>query len=221
MVTTSRDRAPGAEQKIGLWLEEFTAPYYAFVDAGMDVIVASPCGGQPPIDPASGQGGESIARFKRDSMARLALSDTLQLEQIVVDDFSCAFYCGGPAALWDYPDDVHAIGIVRALAASAKPLGMVSFAPAALCKIADAGGRSIVAGRRLTCIPRTVQVKLNGGDLRPFCLERELVQQGAHFTRGPAGRSYVVRDGWLITGQNSQSALRVAHMLLATRADSG
>jgi putative intracellular protease/amidase len=223
MVMTSSGQAPDTGQRTGLWLEEFTAAYYVFLDAGVEVVLASPCGGMPPIDPASDRSadhggadhGTSVARFKRDTAARLELSDTLTLEQIVAEDFSCAFYCGGPGALWDFPDDVCSIGIVRAFAASAKPLGMVSHAPAALCGIADEAGLSLVAGRRLTSISRSEQSALGTGVLSPFCLEQQLRELGALYGRGPARRSHIVRDGFLVTGQNARSARGVARALLA------
>jgi putative intracellular protease/amidase len=221
MVMTSSGQTPGAGRKSGLWLGEFAAAYYVFLDADVEIVLASPCGGMPPIDPASDHSldqGRSIARFKQDAEARLELSDTLLLEQIVAEDFSCAFFCGGPGALWDLPDDPFSIAIVRAFAASTKPLGLVSHAPAALCRISDDAGRSIVADRRLTSITRSEQAAMGLGSLSPFCLEDELRQLGVRYTRAPDWSRHVVRDGFLITGQNVQSARGVARALLARAA---
>src|SRR5215470_13708681 len=153
VVLTSHDRRGDSGSMTGSALEEFCAAYYVFRDAGAEVTLASPAGGQPPIDPrsdGSDQPSETARRFKGDQAARTELADTLGLDQVAPEDFDAVFYVGGHGALWDLPEDPISQALIAAVDAAGKPLALVGHAPAALRRVVDAGGRPLVSGRRVT-----------------------------------------------------------------------
>jgi len=217
MVLTSYDRVVDGGPKTGFWLETFTAAYYAFADAGADIALATPSGGQPPIDPNSDRPGnppETVKRFKGDQTARAALADTLCLDQVVCDDFDAVFYAGGHGPMWDLAEDRVSRALIAAMHAAGRPIALVGHGPAALCRVADATGRPLVEGRRVTAAANSEEQATGMAEFLPFLLEDELARLGALYSRGPDGAAYVVCDGVLITGQNANASAGAAKALL-------
>jgi putative intracellular protease/amidase len=219
MVLTSHDRLGDSGSKTGFWLEEFCAAYYVFKDAGADVTLASPMGGQPPIDPRSdrtGDDAETVRRFKSDHAARTVLADTLSLEQVAPEDFDAVFYVGGHGAMWDLAEDHISQAVIAAAHGAGKPVALVGHGPAALRGAVDAKGRPLVEGRRITATSNSEEEAMGFVKFLPFLLQNELVKLGGLYSKGPDRVSYVVRDGPLITGQNTSSAADAARTLLDT-----
>ena len=217
MVLSSHDRVGDNGPKAGFWLEEFSAAYYAFKDAGADVTLASPAGGQPPIDPRSDGAddhSENVKRFKGDQEARTDLADTLELEQVVPEDFDAVVYLGGHGAMWDLPEDRVSQAVIAAVHAAGRPLALVGHGPAALRHVVDAGGRPLVEGRRVTASANSEEEAMGLTGSLPFLLQDELVRLGGLYSKGPDGISHIVRDGALITGQNRDSAADAARAVL-------
>jgi len=217
MVLTSHDRLGDSGSKTGFSLEEFSAAFYVFKDAGAEITLASPTGGQPPIDPRSdgaGHQSETVKRFKTDQAARTALADTLELEQVAPEDFDAVFYVGGHGAMWDLPEDRISQALIAAVHAAGRPLALVGHGPAALLHVVDAGGRPLVRGRRVTASANSEEEAMGLTDSLPFLLQDELVRLGGLYGKGPDWISHVVRDGALITGQNRDSAADAATAVL-------
>jgi putative intracellular protease/amidase len=217
MVLTSHDRLGDSGSKTGSGLEEFCAAYYVFKDAGADIALASPSGGQPPIDPqgdGAGHQSEAVKRFKTDQAARTALADTLELERVAPEDFDAVFYVGGHGAMWDLPQDPISQALIAAVHAAGRPLALVGHGPAALRHVVDAGGRPLVRGRRVTASANSEEEAMGLTESLPFLLQDELVRLGGRYSKGPDGISQVVRDGALITGQNRGSAAAAANAVL-------
>jgi len=217
VVLTSHDRRGDSGSMTGSALEEFCAAYYAFRDAGADVTLASPTGGQPPIDPrsdGSDRPSEAVRRFKADQVARTELADTLALAQVAAEDFDAVFYVGGHGALWDLPEDRVSQALIAAVHAAGKPLALVGHGAAALRRVMDASGRPLVEGRRVTGAANSEEESMGSTDALPFLLQDELVRLGGLYSKGPDGISHAVCDGALITGQNSASAADAAQAVL-------
>ena len=217
MVLSSHDRVGDRGPKTGVSLEEFAAAYYAFKDAGADITLASPSGGQPPIDPrrdGSDDQSDIVKRYKADFVARTALADTLLLEQVAPEDFDAVFYVGGHGAAWDLPEDPISQGVIAAVHAAGRPLALVGHGVAALRHVVDAGGYSLVRGRRVTAVANAEEEAMGFAEFLPFLLEDELARLGGLYSSGPGETSHVVRDGALITGQNRHSAGDVARAVL-------
>jgi putative intracellular protease/amidase len=217
IVLTSNDRLGDSGSKAGSGLEEFCAAYYVFRDAGAEVTLASPAGGQPPTDPrsdGSDSQSETVRRFKGDQAARTELADTLALDQVAPEDFDAVFYVGGHGALWDLPEDGISQALIAAVHAAGKPIALVGHGSAALRHVVDGGGRSLVEGRRVTASANSEEEAMGLIDSLPFLLQDELVRLGGLYSKGPDGTSHVVRDGALITGQNRDSAADAANTVL-------
>ena len=217
MVLTSYDRVGDRGPKTGLWLETFTAAYYAFADVGIDIALASPAGGQPPVDPNSDRPGhqpDTVRRLKGDQVARAALADTLWLDQVVSDDFDAVFYAGGHGPMWDLAEDRVSQSVIGAMCAAGRPIALVGHGPAALRRAVGATGRPLVEGRHVTATANSEEQAAGLDKLVPFLLQDELVRLGALYSRGPDWASHVVCDGVLITGQNASSAADTAKRLL-------
>ena len=217
MVLTSCDRLGDSGPKTGFRLEEFAAAYYVLGDAGADITLASPDGGQPPMDPRSGRLGrqsEAVTRFKGDAAARTALADTLWLGQVVPQDFDAAFYVGGHGTVQDLADDPISRAIIAALHSAGRTIALVGHGPAALRGAIDADGRLLVRGRHVTATANSEEAATGLGEFLPFLLEDELIRLGAFYSKGPDWESHVVRDGVLITGQNASSATDTARALI-------
>ena len=217
MVLTSHDRRGDSGSRTGSALEEFCTAYYVFRDAGAEITLASPTGGQPPFDPrsdGSDDQSETVRRFKGDQAARTELADTLALDQVVPEDFDALFYVGGHGALWDLPEDRISQALIAAVHAAGRPIALVGHGPAALRHVADTGGRLLVEGRRITASANSEEETMGSIGSLPFLLQDELVRLGGLYSKGPDGTSHVVRDGALITGQNRYSAADAAHAVL-------
>ena len=217
MVLSSHDRVGDNGPKTGFGLEEFSAAYYVFKDAGADITLASPAGGQPPIDPrsdGSDDHSEIVTRFKGDFTARTALADTLRLEQVAPEDFDAVVYLGGHGAMWDLPEDPVSQAVIAAVHAAGRPLALVSHGAAALRHVVDGGGRPLVEGRRVTASANSEEAATGLAESLPFLLQDELVRLGGLYSKGPDWISHIVRDGVLITGQNRDSAADAARAVL-------
>lgn len=217
IVLTSHDKLGHTGEKTGFWLEEFAAPYYAFVDAGADVTLASPKGGQPPLDPTSDEDDhqtDSTRRFKGDENAQKALASTHKLSEIDADDFDAVFYPGGHGPLWDLSVDRNSIDLVRTMLESGKPVGAVCHAPAVLTEVKGSGGGYFVSGKRVTGFTNTEEEAVGLTDVVPFLVESRLVQRGGQFRRGDDWASHVEVDGLLVTGQNPASSAPAAEAMI-------
>lgn len=216
MVLTSHDRLGNTGQKTGFWLEEFAAPYYVFTDAGADVAVASPKGGQPPIDPKSDEPGNQTpaqGRFKADTAAQAVLAHTHRLAAVSADDFDAIFYPGGHGPLWDLAEDEASRRLIEAFHRSGKPVAAVCHGPAVLRHAAHEGV-PIVKGKRVTGFTNSEEAAVNLTEVVPFLVEDELKRLGGKFERVDDWQSLAVVDGHLITGQNPASSEATAKALL-------
>ena len=218
MVLTSHAELGDTGKKTGFWLEEFAAPYYVFKDAGAEITLASPNGGQPPLDPKSDEADAqtpATERFKADADSAAHLANTLKLEDIRITDFDAVFYPGGHGPMWDLAKDRHSIEIVQDAIASGKPVAMVCHAPAALKNVKKLDGEPLVSGLNVTGFSNSEEEAAGLTDIVPFLLEDVLKQNGGLYSRGDDWAIHVVEDGLLITGQNPASSEKAAEMLLA------
>lgn len=217
MVLTSHDRLGGSEEKTGFWLEEFAAPYYAFIDAGVEVVLASPRGGPPPMDPKSDAPDaqtEDTRRFKRDLAAQRQLAHSRRLADIDPDDFDAVFYPGGHGPLWDLTRDPHSIALIRKLLESGRPVAAVCHAPAVLTEVRSSSGGYLVAGRRVAGFTNTEEAAVGMTEQVPFLLQDRLLQRGARFGRTEDWGVHVEVDGNLVTGQNPASSRPAAQAVI-------
>lgn len=218
MVLTSHSDLGNTGLKTGFWLEEFAAPYYVFKDAGAEIVLASPAGGQPPLDPKSDLPEfqtELTHRFKADSAAQHELANTITLASINPDDFDTVFYPGGHGPLWDLAESADSIALIEHFDRSGKPLGLVCHAPGVLRHVKNAAGEPIVKGRQVTGFTNGEEAAVALTDVVPFLIEDTFIAQGGHYQKGPDWAPFVVEDGMLITGQNPASSEGVAKALLA------
>ena len=217
MVLTSHDTLGNTGRKTGFWLEELAAPYYVFKDAGMDIVLASPTGGQPPLDPKSNEPSfqtEMTHRFEADAAATAQLAATVRLDTVDQADFDTVFYPGGHGPLWDLAEDRHSIALIEAFVAANKPVALVCHAPGVLRHVKAADGRPLVEGKKVSGFTNTEEEGVGLTDVVPFLVEDELKKLGGDYSKGPDWASYVVRDGLLITGQNPGSSAAAAALLL-------
>jgi putative intracellular protease/amidase len=218
MVLTSHDRLGNTGKKTGFWLEEFAAPYYVFKDAGATVTLASPAGGQPPLDPKSEVADmqtDATRRFKSDSAAQSALSATAKLSTLKATDFDAVFYPGGHGPLWDLAEDAASIALVDAMIASGKPVAAVCHAPGVLRHARAPSGDVLVKGKNVTGFTNTEEEASGLSKVVPFLVEDMLKEGGGHYSKGADWQAHVVVDGLLITGQNPASSGPAAKALLA------
>jgi len=218
MVLTSHSDLGNTGKKTGFWLEEFAAPYYIFKDAGADVVLASPAGGQPPLDPKSDSADfqtELTQRFKADPAAQRELANTLKLDSVRQDDFDTVFYPGGHGPLWDLAESQTSIALIEAFNRAGKPIGFVCHAPGVLRHVKAASGEPLVKGRQVTGFTNGEVADVELTDIVPFLVEDELIALGANYQKGPNWGSFIVEDGTLITGQNPGSSEAVAKALVA------
>lgn len=216
MVLTSHDKLGDTGKKTGFWLEEFASPYYTFIDAGAQVVVASPLGGQPPLDPKSDEASaqtDATRRFKTDDEAQAVLKSTLILKTVTADDFDAVFYPGGHGPIWDLSDDAHSVALIEAMLAAHKPVAAVCHAPGVL-RNAKLNGRSVVAGKKVTGFTNTEEQAAGLTDIVPFLVEDMLKERGGFYSKANDWQPYVVTDGLLITGQNPASSQPAAKALL-------
>ncbi|PLK50269.1 type 1 glutamine amidotransferase domain-containing protein [Uliginosibacterium sp. TH139] len=217
IVLTSHDQLGNTGLKTGFWLEEFAAPYYVFKDAGLNITLASPKGGQPPLDPKSDEPDfqtEATHRFRADAAAVAHLASTLRLADVRLADFDAVFYPGGHGPLWDLAEDPHSITLIEAAVAAGKPLGTVCHAPGVLRHTKNADGTPLVQGRHVTGFTNTEEEAVQLTKVVPFLVEDMLQANGGHYSKGPDWAPYAVVDGTLITGQNPASSELVAQKIL-------
>ncbi|MEK6421561.1 MAG: type 1 glutamine amidotransferase domain-containing protein [Burkholderia gladioli] len=218
MVLTSHDQLGNTGKKTGFWLEELAAPYYAFKDAGAEIVLASPKGGQPPLDPKSNEPAFQTAlthRFEADAAANAQLAATVRLDSVSEADFDTVFYPGGHGPLWDLAEDAHSIALIEAFLAANKPVALVCHAPGVLGDVKSPDGRPVVAGLQVTGFANTEEDGVGLTDVVPFLVEDMLKANGGRYSKGADWGSYVVTDGLLITGQNPASSAEAAARLMA------
>lgn len=217
MVLTSHDELGDTGEKTGFWLEEFAAPYYALKDAGAEVTIASPKGGQPPLDPKSDTDEaqtDATRRFKNDKNAQKILANTQVLSDISDAGFDAIFYPGGHGPLWDLTNDLDSKRLIEAFAHSGRPVGAVCHAPAVFKNIDGADGKPLVSGKRVTGFTNTEEDGVGLTDVVPFLVEDMLKENGGLYEKGDDWASFVLTDGKLVTGQNPASSGEAARQLL-------
>lgn len=217
MVLTSHDELGDTGEKTGFWLEEFAAPYYVLKDAGGQITLASPEGGQPPLDPKSDAEDaqtDATRRFKDDPEAQEALAHTKVLSEVDAAGFDAVFYPGGHGPLWDLAEDADSQRLLETFAASDRPIGAVCHAPAIFRHTEGADGKPLVADRKVTAFSNSEEEAVGLKDVVPFLLEDMLAKNGATYSKGEDWSSYVVVDGKLVTGQNPASSEEAARELL-------
>lgn len=218
MVLTSHGELGNTGEKTGFWIEEFAAPYYVLSDAGAELTLASPKGGQPPVDPKSESADSQTAATKRfygdfDLIDKVA--HTLKLSEVNEADFDAIFYPGGHGPLWDLATDPISITLIENFYKHDKPVAFVCHAPAALLNVKASGGEPLVKGKEVTGFSNREEEAVKLTKVVPFLLEDELKKLGAFYSNGAEWSSYVKQDGLLITGQNPGSSEEAAKLLLA------
>ena len=217
MVLTSHDRLGDTGKKTGFWLEEFAAPYYAFLDAGANVTLTSPAGGQPPLDPSSDTEDtqtKDTKRFKDDKEAQEHLANTKKLADMKVEDFDSVFYPGGHGPLWDLAVDKNSIELIESFVKQDKPVAFVCHAPGAL-KSVKVDGEYLVKGKTVTGFTNSEEEAAGLTDVVPFLVEDVLKANGGNYKKAADWEEFVVEDGLLITGQNPASSEEAAKRLIS------
>ena len=217
-VLTSHDELGATGEKTGFWLEEFAAPYYRFLDAGADITLVSPAGGQPPVDPKSQLPDfqtDATRRFEQDPELQAKLSKTDKLATVTADDFDAVFYPGGHGPLWDLSNDPDSISLIEHFYQQGKPVSAVCHAPAVLLKATNQKGEPLIQDKKITGFSNSEEVAVQLENVVPFSLEDELKKQGAKYSFGPDWSSYQVQDELLITGQNPASSEAVADAVVS------
>jgi putative intracellular protease/amidase len=217
MVLTSHDTLGSTGRKTGFWLEELAAPYYAFQDAGAEIVLASPKGGQPPLDPKSNEPSfqtDLTRRFEADVAANALLASTVRLDSVSPADFDAVFYPGGHGPLWDLAEDPVSIQLIESFLAAGKPTALVCHAPGVLRHVKKPDGTPLVQGKNVAGFTNTEEQAVGLTDIVPFLVEDMLKANGGLYSQGPDWSSYVVSDGLLITGQNPGSSSEAARVLI-------
>ena len=224
MVLTSHDELGNTGRKTGLWLEEFVAPYYVLKDAGAEIVIASPKGGQPPVDPKSYDPHaqtDDTRRFAADCDAKAQFASSVPLARVKQDGFDAVFYPGGHGPLWDLAEDPTSIQLIESFLTVGKPVGFVCHAPGVLRHVKAADGKPFVDGKKVTGFTDTEEEAVGLTKVVPFLVEDELKAKGGVFSRADDWQSHVVQDGLLLTGQNPASSGAVAHALLKMLSKAG
>ena len=217
MVLTSYDKLGDTGKKTGLWLEEFAAPYYLFKDVGAEITLASPRGGQPPLDPKSDDPASqtsAIQRFKNDKVAQQALANTVKLSNIKAEDYDAVFYPGGHGPLWDLSEDRDSIALIETLYAAGKSVAAVCHGPAVFRHTKMPDGLPLVQGKSVTGFANTEEAAIGLTGIVPFLVEDLLKMNGGNYSKAEDWQPYTVIDGNLITGQNPASSEAAARALL-------
>ncbi|WP_029034859.1 type 1 glutamine amidotransferase domain-containing protein [Salinimicrobium terrae] len=216
MVLTSHDKLGDTGKKTGFWVEEFAAPYYILADAGAEITLASPKGGQPPIDPSSTTEDaqtEATKRFDKDQELQKKLSSTTKLEDVDASNFDGVFYPGGHGPLWDLANNLKSISLIEAFNQQMKPMAFVCHAPGVLANVED-HKKPLVRGKDVTGFANSEEEAVELTNVVPFLVEDKMNQLGANYSKGEDWSSYVKVDGKLITGQNPASSEKAARELL-------
>ncbi|MBK5275892.1 MAG: type 1 glutamine amidotransferase domain-containing protein [Desulfuromonadales bacterium] len=217
MVLTSHDELGNTGRKTGFWLEEFAAPYYVFKDAGAEITLASPNGGQPPLDPKSAEKDfqtPATGRFNNDPAAQAALAQTVALKTVAADDYDAIFYPGGHGPLWDLAEDKDSIALIEATYRKGKPVATVCHAPGVLRHVRAADGTPLVQGKGVTGFTNSEEAAVGLTEVVPFLVEDELRKIGGNYSKGADWQPYIIVDGKLVTGQNPASSEPAARALL-------
>ncbi len=217
MVLTSHSELGETGRKTGFWIEEFASPYYTFFDSGVEITIASPRGGQPPIDPSSDTPDNqtpATIRFKEDKKLQNILGETVPLSAVSSDGYDAVFYPGGHGPLWDLTHDKDSIKLIEDFWSSNKPVVAVCHAPAVLLNVSDQMGQPLLKGKKVTGFANSEEEAVQLTEVVPFLLEDELKSKGAIYSKKENWASYVVKDGMLITGQNPASSEEAAKELL-------
>ncbi|MDR2272596.1 MAG: type 1 glutamine amidotransferase domain-containing protein [Sphingobacterium sp.] len=217
VVLTSHDQLGDTGAKTGFWVEEFAAPYYVMADAGVDITIASPKGGQPPIDPKSALPDfqtEATKRFDADKALQAKLANSIVLADVTAKDYDAIFYPGGHGPLWDLANDKSSIALIETFWQHDKPVAAVCHAPAVFRFVKNADGSPLVQGKKVTGFSNSEEEAVQLTEVVPFLVEDELIKLGGQYSKGEDWSSYVVKDGMLITGQNPGSSEETAKALL-------
>lgn len=218
MVLTSHDKLGDTGKKTGFWVEEFAAPYYVFKDAGLDITLASPLGGQPPIDPSSEMDDfvtDATKRFDQDAETKQQLANTAVLSSVNEADYDAVFYPGGHGPLWDLATDVKSIKLIEDFLAANKPVGAVCHASAVLLDVKDSAGEYVVKGKAVSGFTNSEEAAVQLTDVVPFLVEDEFIKRDADYQKAEDWHAFAVQDGLIISGQNPASSELVAEKLLA------
>ena len=216
MVLTSHDKLGDTGKKTGFWVEEFAAPYYVLADAGAEITLASPKGGQPPIDPSSTKEDaqtDATRRFDKDVELQKKLANTTKLNDVDASQFDGVFYPGGHGPLWDLANNLDSIALIEAFNQQIKPMAFVCHAPGVLANVED-HKKPLVRNRDVTGFANSEEDAVGLTDVVPFLVEDKMNQLGANYSKGEDWSSYVKVDGKLITGQNPASSEKAARELL-------
>ena len=216
MVLTSHDQLGNTGRKTGFWLEEFAAPYFVFKDAGVDLTLASPKGGQPPLDPKSDlpeNQTPAMTRFKKDKTAQQALANTVTLSSVNSEDFDTVFYPGGHGPMWDLAEDPVSIALLESFYNSGKPIALVCHSPGVLRHV-KYKGEPLVKGKHVTGFTDGEEEEVQLTKVVPFLVEDELLRLGAIFEKKANWQPFAITDGRLVTGQNPASSTSAAQALL-------
>ena len=217
IVLTSHSKLGNTGNKTGFWLEEFASPYYVLKDAGAEITLASPQGGQPPLDPKSDDPDaqtEATQRFSKDVTAQVQLANTVELPDISADSFDAVFYPGGHGPLWDLYSDANSIALIQDFIAAGKYVAAVCHAPAVLLKVKDPSGSPLLDGKKVTGFSNSEEAAVELNHVVPYLLEDELIKVGGLYQKVEDWHPLAVVDGLVITGQNPASSEMVAQALL-------
>ena len=209
MVLTSHDQLGNTGRKTGFWLEEFAAPYYKFKDAGVEIVLASPNGGQPPLDPKSNEPSfqtDLTRRFENDPRAQKQLAATLRLDSVRQQDFDTVFYPGGHGPMWDLAEDPNSIRLLESFLAAGKFVAVVCHSTGALRHVKAPNGKLLVDGKTVTGFTNGEETEMQLTKVVPFLVEDEMMRLGAVFSKVKNWGVHVVVDGSLLTGQNPASS---------------
>jgi putative intracellular protease/amidase len=217
IVLTSHDKLGATGRKTGFWLEELAAPYYVFTEAGYQITLASPKGGQPPLDPKSNEPDfqtEATRRFEADAEANEALANTVKLAGVRAKDFDTIFYPGGHGPMWDLAESTDSCALIESFISADKPVALVCHAPGVLRHVRTAEGRPLVEGKKVTGFTNTEEAAVGLTEVVPFLVEDELKARGGIYSSGPDWSAFIVQDGLLITGQNPASSAAAAQRVV-------
>ena len=217
MIITAHDQLGNTGRKTGFWLEELAAPYYVFKDAGVEITLASPKGGRPPLDPQSNEPEfrtDLTLRFEKDAAAEAQLDKTLRLDSVKQEDFDTVFYPGGHGPMWDLAEDKHSIKLIEAFLAAGKPIAIVCHSTGALCHVKMPDGTLLVEGKEVTGFTNGEEEAVGLTKVVPFLVEDEMLRLGAIFSKKANWAVHVVNDGLLTTGQNPASSAPAAKVLI-------
>ncbi|GAB3445917.1 type 1 glutamine amidotransferase domain-containing protein [Streptomonospora sediminis] len=224
IVLTSHDRLGTTGRETGFWLEELAAPYYRFKDSGAELVLASPKGGKPPLDPKSSEPDfqtDETRRFEADPEAVAALAHTVRLDSVSIEDFDTVFYPGGHGPMWDLAEDPVSNRLIEATLRAGKPIALVCHAPGVLRHAANPDGTPLVQGRRVTGFTNGEEADVGLTEVVPFLVEDELKRLGGKYSKADNWQPHVVTDGLLVTGQSPASSGPAADTLRALATEVG